>query len=166
MIFFIVAAIVFGLDQWTKKLVMDHMFIGQSIPIIDDVIYLTSHRNKGAAFGILQDQRLFFIFVTVIVVVALVYYLYKYRATKSMLTIGLTLILGGALGNFIDRLRLGEVVDFIDVKISIGSFYHDFAIFNVADSALVIGVILVFIDTIRESIKGKKNNNETEESSV
>lgn len=158
MIFFIIAFIIIILDQWTKWLVVERMELHQSIPLIDEILYLTSHRNPGAAFGILQNQRLFFIVVTTIVVIYIVYLLIKNRHRHSWLTYGLALILGGAIGNFIDRLLTGEVVDFIDVKIIIFNFYYDFPIFNVADSALVIGVGMLIIDTIREGLNERRKN--------
>lgn len=156
--YFLVAFIVLIIDQITKWLVVNNMTIGQSIPLIQDVFYLTSHRNAGAAFGILQGQRLFFIIVTVIVVIGVIYYLLKVKNEKPLMAWSLALVLGGAIGNFIDRLLTGEVVDFFDVKISLGQFYYDFPIFNIADSALVIGVGLLFLDTILESIKLKKES--------
>lgn len=150
MAYFIIAAAVLVLDQLTKWLVVQYMEIGQTVPIIEDLFYLTSHRNAGAAFGILQNQRLFFIVVTSVVVVFLVYYLVKLKNQKRLLSFSLALILGGALGNLIDRLFLGAVVDFFDVKIPLGLFTYDFPIFNIADSALVIGVGLMLIDTLRD----------------
>ncbi|EGL82200.1 Lipoprotein signal peptidase [Caldalkalibacillus thermarum TA2.A1] len=157
MIYFFIALVVLAVDQVTKWLVVHYMDIGQSIPLIEDVFYLTSHRNPGAAFGILPNQRLFFIVMTTVVIIGLIYYLLKVKDQKKLLSLSLALILGGALGNFIDRLLTGEVVDFLDVKITIGTFFYDYPIFNVADSALVIGVALMLIDTLRET---KQNKNE------
>ncbi|WP_202077035.1 signal peptidase II [Caldalkalibacillus salinus] len=162
MIYFIIAAIVLGLDLWTKHLVMKHMEIAQSIPIIEDYFYLTSHRNAGAAFGILQNQRWFFILVTIIVVIGVIYYLIRYAKEKKLFSWALALVLGGAIGNFIDRVRFGEVIDFLDVKIRLGSFYYyDYPIFNVADSALVVGVTLILLDTLRESIQEWKQKRQS-----
>jgi signal peptidase II len=150
MIYFIIAVFVMAVDQFTKWLVVRFMTIGESIPIWEGLVYLTSHRNRGAAFGILQNQRLLFIVITIVVVIGVIYYLWKVKDKRIFLSLALALILGGAVGNFIDRLFRGEVEDFFDVKIPLGSFYYDFPIFNVADSALVIGVILMLIDTIRD----------------
>jgi signal peptidase II len=152
--YYLLALLVFAADQATKWIIVKKMDLGQSIPVIDQVLYITSHRNRGAAFGILQDQRYFFIVITIIVVAAVIYYLQKH-ATDKLLKTALALVLGGALGNFIDRLLRGEVVDFVDVYI--GSY--DFPIFNVADSALVIGVGLIFIQSFMES-KQKETENE------
>jgi signal peptidase II len=145
---YIIALIVLIVDQWTKWLVVKKMELRESIPLINDFLFLTSHRNKGAAFGILQGQMWLFFIITVVVVVGIVYYMKTYRENKP-LGIALGLILGGAIGNLIDRVWRGEVVDFIDVLI----INYDFPIFNVADSALVIGVGLIFILTLFE---GKK----------
>ncbi|GGB57163.1 signal peptidase II [Fictibacillus barbaricus] len=153
MFYYLVALLIFAVDQATKWLIVKKMELGQSISIIDQVFYITSHRNRGAAFGILQDQRYFFIIITIIVVGAVIYYLQKH-AHDTLLKTALALVLGGAVGNFIDRLLHGEVVDFLDVKI--GSY--DFPIFNVADSALVIGVGLIFIQSFMESKKKETEN--------
>lgn len=140
-----IALIVFLLDQGTKWLVANRMELHQEISVIGDFFLITSHRNRGAAFGILQEQRWFFIVVTIIVVAGLIWYLQKIRHEKSkILPIGLALILGGAIGNFLDRLLFGEVVDFL--MFNFGSY--TFPIFNVADSAICIGVGLVLLDTI------------------
>jgi signal peptidase II len=155
-IYFIVAIIVLFLDQLTKWIVIKEVNVGDSIPVIEGILYITSHRNAGAAFGILQNQRWFFIVITIIVVVGIIYYLLQLKGVKKLMSWALALILGGALGNFVDRLLYGEVVDFVDVKIVVGTFYYDFPIFNVADSALVIGVGILLIDTIIETINEMK----------
>lgn len=116
------------------------MALGESIPLIDGWLYLTSHRNAGAAFGMLQGQRWLFIVVTVVVAGVIVYTLWRMRRER-FLCWSLALILGGAVGNLTDRIRFGEVVDFIDVRI----FSFHYPIFNVADSAVVIGGILLAI---------------------
>lgn len=145
------------MDQVTKWIVVKEMYLGESIPVIEGIFYLTSHRNAGAAFGILQNQRWFFIVITILVVVGIIYYLLQLKGEKKLMSWALGLILGGALGNFADRLLYGEVVDFLDVKIVLGTVYYDFPIFNVADSALVIGVGIILIDTIMETVKEIKN---------
>jgi signal peptidase II len=153
LVYYLLALVVFAIDQMTKWLIVKNMELGQTIPIIDEIFYITSHRNRGAAFGILQNQRFFFIIITVIVVGAVVYYMQKHASDK-FLKFALALVLGGAIGNFSDRLLRGEVVDFLDVYI--GSY--DFPIFNVADSALVIGVGLIFIQSFMESKKKETEN--------
>lgn len=145
-LYYLFALIVIGIDQLTKWLVIQKMDLYESIPIIDHFFYITSHRNAGAAWGILQGQMVFFYIVTIFVIIGLVYYMEKYARNNKLTAVSLSLILGGAIGNFIDRLLRQEVVDFLDVMI----FKYDFPIFNVADSCLVIGVILIFIATIME----------------
>lgn len=150
--FYLIAVIVIGLDQLSKWIVMTKMDLHEQIPVIDGFFYITSHRNRGAAWGILQDQMLFFYIVTVIVLIGIIYLLHKYGRYQKPLALALSLILGGAIGNFIDRLLHKEVVDFLDFII----FSYDYPIFNIADSALVIGVILLIILTFMEE-KRKEN---------
>jgi len=149
--YYLIALIVFGLDQLTKWFIVKEMKIGQSIPLIEGVFHLTSHRNRGAAFGILQDQRWFFIVITLLVMVGIVYYLQKVGRNKPMVSYALAFILGGAVGNFLDRLLHGEVVDFLDFTLI------NYPIFNIADSAIVIGVGLMILDTLLEMKKERRN---------
>ena len=151
MYYYLIALIVFGLDQLTKWFIVKEMKIGESIPLIEGVFHLTSHRNRGAAFGILQDQRLFFIVVTLLVMGGIIYYLRKIGRGQPMVSYALALILGGAIGNFLDRLLHGEVVDFLDFTLI------DYPIFNIADSAIVIGVGLMILDTLLEMIKERRD---------
>lgn len=146
------AVLIIVLDQWTKFLVIQKMEIYETIPVMDGILSFTSHRNTGAAWGVLQDQMIFFYIVTIVVVAVIVYYMQTYAREHALFAIGLGLILGGAVGNFIDRLVHQEVVDFIDVMI----FTYDFPIFNVADSALTIGVIFALIATFWEDHSKKK----------
>ena|SRR5690625_3038020 len=138
-------------DQWTKWLVVTKMDQYESVPIIENFFYITSHRNSGAAWGILQDQMIFFYIITVIVVIGLVYLLHKYANESKLMAIALSLFLGGALGNFIDRLFRQEVVDFFDVYI----FTYNYPIFNIADSVLVIGAIMTIIAMFIEERRNK-----------
>ncbi|WP_164669082.1 signal peptidase II [Virgibacillus doumboii] len=152
-LYYILALVIVIIDQVTKWIVVKTMDIGEQITVIENFFYLTSHRNSGAAWGILQGQMMFFYIVTVIVVIGIVYYMQKYGKDSRLLAISLSLALGGAIGNFIDRLFRKEVVDFFDFIL----FGYDYPIFNVADSSLVIGVILVLIVTfIDEKKKGKE----------
>lgn len=152
--YYVIAFIIILFDQLTKWLVATKMEIGESIPLIENVLYFTSHRNRGAAFGILQGQMWLFYIVTVLVVIGIIYYMKKEANRSTLIGISLALMLGGAIGNFIDRLFRGEVVDFIDTYI----FGYDFAIFNVADSALCIGVALLFIKMIQDERRQKKES--------
>ncbi len=131
------------------------MYYGQSITVIENFLYITSHRNRGAAWGILQGQMWFFYLITVVVVIGLIIYIQKLKKQDKWFGIALALMLGGAIGNFIDRVVRKEVVDFVNTYI----FTYDFPIFNVADSALVVGVIIMFIMTLFEG-KMKKEHKE------
>lgn len=131
------------------------MYYGQSITVIENFLYITSHRNRGAAWGILQGQMWFFYLITVVVVVGLIIYIQKLKKQDKWFGFALALMLGGAIGNFIDRVVRKEVVDFVNTYI----FTYDFPIFNVADSALVVGVIIMFIMTLFEG-KMKKEHKE------
>lgn len=152
--YYIIAILIIGLDQLTKWLIVKNMELGESITVIENFLYITSHRNRGAAWGILQGQMWFFYIITAVVIVGIVYYMVKYAKGKNLLGLSLGLLLGGAIGNFIDRLFRKEVVDFVDTYI----FGYDFPIFNVADSALVIGVALLMIQMFREEREAKEKS--------
>ncbi len=151
-IFYIIALFIIALDQFTKWLVVKNMEFGESIPIIKNLFYITSHRNQGAAWGILQGQMWLFYLITVVVVIGIVYYIQKYAKGKVLLGVSLGFMLGGAIGNFIDRIFRKQVVDFIHTYI----FGYDFPIFNIADSALTIGVILLIIYMLLEEFRSKE----------
>src|SRR5699024_3885663 len=144
--YYILALFVIVLDQLSKLLVVNKMDLHESIPLIKGFFSLTSHRNSVAAWGILQGQMIFFYIITVIVIVGIIYYMHRRAQGMCLQLIALSLLLGGAIGNFIDRLFRKEVVDFLDFMI----FRYDFPIFNIADSALTIGVILILIATFLE----------------
>ena len=140
-----IVAVTIIVDQLTKFLVVKYMTLGQSISVIDNFLYITSHRNEGAAWGILQGKMIFFYVVTLVVIGLVILWIRKLDIKKEkLLVIALSLILGGALGNFIDRVMYQHVVYFINTYI----FGYDFPIFNIADSALCIGVFLMAVDAI------------------
>lgn len=135
MIFIIVLSIL-SLDQLSKFLSTKYLLLHQSIPIIKGVFHLTLIHNRGAAFGMLKDQVYLFILTAVICVVLIPLYLNRQRLKSlSLYNISLGFILAGALGNLIDRLFFGYVIDFLDFRI--------WPVFNVADSAITIGAILL-----------------------
>ncbi|MGZ9585087.1 signal peptidase II [Paenibacillus marinisediminis] len=157
-----IALIVLLLDQGSKWLIATVMEEGDKIPVIGDFFLITSHRNTGAAFSMLEGKRLFFIVVTIIAVVGIIWYLQKVKFTQGkVLPIGLSLILGGALGNFVDRVITGEVVDFL--QFNFGSY--TFPIFNIADSAICIGVGLVLLDAFL-AVRRENKMNEHQEGTV
>ncbi|KAB8138671.1 lipoprotein signal peptidase [Gracilibacillus oryzae] len=150
---YVVAVVIIGLDQLTKLWIVRNMELGEQITVIENVFYLTSHRNTGAAWGILAGEMTFFYIITAIVIGFVIYYIQKHAKDSKLLGLSLALVLGGAIGNFIDRLFRKEVVDFFDIYI--GSY--DYPIFNIADSALVVGVILIFIGTIVDERNKKRS---------
>ncbi|MBP1999243.1 signal peptidase II [Paenibacillus shirakamiensis] len=153
MIYYLIAFIVFLVDQGTKYIIATQMQLHDQIPVIGDFFVITSHRNRGAAFGILENQRWFFILITIAVVVAIIWYLQKIRhASSKFLPTALGLVLGGAIGNFLDRALNGEVVDFL--QFNFGSY--TFPIFNVADSCIVVGVAMIILDSLFDMNRQKK----------
>ncbi|TFB23279.1 lipoprotein signal peptidase [Filobacillus milosensis] len=154
--YYILTLIIVFLDQLTKWTVTRSMDLYESIEVIPGFLSITSHRNSGAAWGILEGQMWLFYIVTVIVIGVLIYYMNLYKDSYPGLMIGFAFILGGAIGNFIDRILFQEVIDFIDVYI----FNYDFPIFNIADSALTVGVVLFIVFMLIDEMKnkGKKFN--------
>jgi signal peptidase II len=158
---FIIALSILVTDQLTKLLATKNLLLNQSAPLIKGIFHLTLIHNRGAAFGILKNQTPLFIFISIFAVILIYsalrnnkykkysfYGIGKYKALSQPLqiaeshrrrrfscNISLALILAGALGNLIDRLRLGYVIDFLDFRI--------WPVFNVADSAITIGAILL-----------------------
>ena len=123
-------------DQWSKYLVMKNMYLGQSIPLISDIFHLTYIINPGAAFGLLADQQLFFIFVAVVVLLGGLWGIHKFSAQYGKpFFYGILVFMSGAVGNLIDRIRFAGVVDFLDFRI--------WPIFNLADIGIVCGAALL-----------------------
>ena len=118
LIIFILACFLILLDQLSKNFIVNHFTLGESKEVIANFFSISSHRNRGAAWGILQDSRIFFIVVTIIFIAILTYYLVKQRNILSSFDKAIfSLIYGGSIGNFIDRLTRHEVVDFLDFRI-------------------------------------------------
>lgn len=148
------AVFVILLDQLTKWLIVKNMELGERISVLDPWLGLLSHRNRGAAWGMLEGQMWLFSVVTIIVIGGIVYYFHKEAKGKPLFQVSLMILLGGAVGNFIDRLFRGEVVDFVDVLIPVMN-YH-FPIFNIADAALTIAVVMLIIVIFMEEQQEKK----------
>ena len=123
------------LDQVVKFLVTHEMFPGMSIPVIQDVFHITFVLNPGAAFGILAHQRAFFIVMGIVIVILGGLFSPYIRRQCRIFRCGTALLLGGALGNLIDRVRFGHVIDFFDFRI--------WPVFNIADIAIVVGVAAI-----------------------
>lgn len=134
------------LDQISKSLAVHFLMGNEGVEVIPDFFRLIYVENRGAAFGILQDSRTFFILVTLLVVGVIAYYLFvRKKEVKGFNRLALVLILSGTIGNFIDRLRLSYVVDFISLRF----FNWDFAVFNFADSLIVLGTLFLIINILK-----------------
>jgi signal peptidase II len=144
-----VSLLVVALDQLTKFLVLESLQLNQSVPILPNYFYFTYIQNRGTAFGFMSDMdsviRIPF-FVTITIAAAFIIYSYQrvVREENLMSRVALGLIWGGALGNLVDRLVYGKVIDFIDLR------YEDFHwfIFNVADSFITIGLVYLFFEFV------------------
>ena len=136
-------------DQATKLLTLQYL-TDTPMRLIPEVLHLTYVENKGAAFGMLADQRWVFIVISTVAIVALVAYLFIKKPKDKLLCISLALIAGGGIGNMIDRIFRGFVVDMIDVTLI------NFYVFNVADSAVCIGCGLLILYMILDEIRTKK----------
>lgn len=148
--FYIVAIFIIAIDQLTKYLTMQHIELHEAIEVIPGLLSFTHHRNTGAAWSILEGQMVFFYVVTVIVVGVIIYYLHTEGKEHRLFGWALTLLLAGALGNFIDRLIHQFVIDMIRTD------FISFPIFNVADMALTCGVVLMIIYLIWDEMNQKK----------
>lgn len=135
---FVIALVIIALDQYTKALVRENLPLNVSwmpIPWLDPFVTLTHVRNTGAAFGLFPSLGGVFRIVALVVVVAIIFFFRKMAADSWLLRIAFGLQLGGAAGNLIDRFAHGYVTDFVDVRV--------WPIFNVADSAIVVGTVLL-----------------------
>lgn len=137
--FWALAVFVLVFDQWTKYLVHKFLPLHKSVAVLPNVLHLTHVENRGTAFGLLSSGGQYLTLVAVVAAIVIAgywFYLGRRRERPSIwLTCGLALPLGGALGNLIDRLRVGQVVDFIDIRV--------WPVFNIADSAITVGAGLV-----------------------
>ena len=162
-IFSAIVAVSLVLDQVTKLYIDRSMHLYQSIPVIDGLFSITYVRNKGAAFSFLASSpwRLpFFICITIVALVAILISLRKLRADQRLALVSLSLIFSGAAGNLIDRVRLGEVIDFLDVYWQSPPWQNypwHWPAFNVADSAICVGVALLALDMLREERRAKRS---------
>lgn len=140
------------LDQLTKEWITSRTTLGSSIPIIPGLLHLTLVTNTGALFGLFKDigdpyRTIMFLAVPVIAIALILFFQYRTSTADLVTQGGLALILGGAVGNLVDRVRFGHVVDFVDVFVG----EHHWPAFNVADSAICVGVSLLFIDLLCQS---------------
>lgn len=137
----LLTALTVGIDQLTKYLAVEYLKPVDTVPIIDGVIHLTYLENRGAAFGMLSEHRWVFMLTSTVAVIAVLIFMiawYK-KYYNPLLYTALAFIAGGGIGNMIDRVALGYVVDFVDFRLI------NFAVFNAADSFVCIGAALVII---------------------
>ena len=137
MIVFIISISILVLDQLTKKLICLSFLPGQSRPIIENIFHLTLVYNKGIAFGLFVDRVIISVFISVMVIILLIVSVIKIKGHDLILKIAFSLILGGAAGNLVDRIRFGYVIDFLDFRV--------WPVFNLADTAITIGAGLLIV---------------------
>ncbi|MCW0996347.1 signal peptidase II [Streptococcus anginosus] len=140
----IVIVALIALDQWVKFEIVKNIQLGGVKPFIPKILSLTYLRNTGAAFSILENQQWLFVVITLVVIGAVIWYLSKHIKGSVWLLSALCLIIAGGIGNFIDRMRQGFVVDMFQLD------FINFAIFNVADSYLTIGVLVLIVMMLKE----------------
>jgi len=154
-VFALTATISLLLDQWSKIYIDNHFELSQSKLIITNFFHLTYVRNPGAAFGILAENTIrvpFFITVSAIAILAILWYVRRISSGKHWQVLALGLIFSGASGNLIDRIRFGEVIDFLDVH----WYNYHWPAFNIADSAICVGVGIMLVCSWHEERQRKQ----------
>lgn len=131
---------IIALDQFCKALVVNRMTPGESIPVINDFFHITYLLNPGAAFGILPNQRMFFIAAGILLLAVGAYFYPKLKKTDTILKFGAVTLVSGAVANLIDRAQSGLVVDFLDFRV--------WPIFNIADVAIILGTFVIIYAVI------------------
>ena len=144
----VIVLLLIGLDQLVKSYIVQQIPLGEVRSWIPNFVSLTYLQNRGAAFSMLQDQQWLFAIITLVVMVGAIWYLHQHMEDSLWMVLGLTLIIAGGFGNFIDRVSQGFVVDMFHLD------FINFAIFNVADSYLTVGVIILLIAMLKEEING------------
>ena len=138
------------IDQIIKIIVDSSMAVGETVPVIEDIFHFTYVQNKGAAFGMLADNRWVFMIISTGAIAAMSVYLFKFSTETLFTKSGFALIIGGGIGNMIDRIFLGYVIDMIDCR------FIDFYVFNFADSCVCVGAGMVALGFILSAIKEYK----------
>ena len=134
-----VAVVVFAIDRVTKAWVSENIPLGTARPVVGDYVRIVHAQNTGAAFGLLPERTTLLSVLSVVAVLAIVYYYRQIASNSALVSATLGMQLGGAFGNLLDRITQGYVVDFVDVGVGDVRFWA----FNVADSSIVVGIILV-----------------------
>ena len=138
MLYFIILSLILVFDIFTKYLSSFYFKVSE-IEVIKNILYFTYVENRGAAFGIMQNKQWFFILITLILIIAMILYILKVKPQDILLKLSLSFIIGGGIGNLIDRVFKGYVVDFIDLRII------NYPVFNIADCFVVIGAVLLCV---------------------
>lgn len=141
------------IDQYVKYLTVNNLEVFETMPIIENVFHLTYYRNKGAAFSILSEHTWLLTLISIIAVLVIIYIIFKKLLKHKLGYISLYLILAGAIGNLIDRIRLGYVIDMFDFRII------NFAVFNMADVFVSVGGFFLIIYILFLHDKDKINEN-------
>lgn len=148
---YFISFIFFIIDLISKQIIVHTMNLYESIKVINNFFYITYTRNTGAAFSILEDSRMLLLIITVFALFFINKYMNKEKI-KGILVLSYSMIIGGILGNLFDRVVFGYVIDFLDFKI----FGYNYPIFNFADTFIVIGAIIMIIDSILKEYIWKK----------
>lgn len=141
---------IFLLDQITKLVISSNMALYESIPVIENFFHITYVHNTGAAWSIMEGNMLFFYAITIVALYFMWHYYQEYRHDIWLQT-SLVVMIAGTMGNFIDRVRLQYVVDFLDFDI----FGYPFPVFNIADIALTLGVASIMLNFVVEEVKNR-----------
>ncbi len=156
--YFLMIGIILGgiaLDQLTKLLAVRYLMPVDTVPLWENVLHLTYVENTGAAFGTMKDARWVFLILSTVAIVGIALYLFFGYARTTLATVAFSMIVSGGIGNMIDRIALGYVIDFIDFRL-----IH-FAVFNGADSFVCVGAGLLVLSLILDILHEKKEKQDT-----
>lgn len=138
-LYLLISLVIVISDQLLKSYIVTHLAVGQTQALIPGILSLTYLKNNGAAWNVLSGQMLFFYLLSIIAIGFCLYFLFSRKFRKPLFSIGLSILLGGIIGNLLDRLHLKYVIDMLQLD------FVNFNIFNIADSAITVGVIIIFI---------------------
>lgn len=147
----VIVAIIVFIDLLSKFIISSNINLHSSITVIENLFYITYVKNTGAAWSILEGEQFILSSISFVAVVYMIYWLFKNKSESPISRYLICVILAGAFGNFVDRVYLGYVRDFLHVYI----FNYSFPVFNIADMALSIGIFLLFMVGLKEAKDGK-----------
>jgi signal peptidase II len=167
-----ISLLVILLDQLSKTVVVHYFQIGKSMPVLGNFFKLTYILNPGGVFGSRLGSQNFYTIISVLALVVTSWFFFKTKSSETWLRVGLCMVLGGAVGNLIDRLRFGEVVDFLDFDFfnislppakvlffNFPGFYLDrWPVFNLADSFVLIGIVFIIIHLVKSQKSASQNS--------